>query len=92
MTQPDTNTIEDKPLSVARQKCKSCPFCGYAPYVDLGKKGSCQLHGEPFQSVRVYCKNHDCAAKPNIFAGDIYNVGKDKAEDEAISLWNRRAE
>lgn len=83
--------IDDKPaISPARQRCKRCPFCGSVPYIDLGKRGNCQLHGEPYQSVIVHCKNTSCAARPSITAGDIYNGGKPKAEDEAIALWNRR--
>lgn len=86
-----TSLIEQKPISSARQKCKICPFCGSIPFVEQGKKGNCQLHGEPFQAVVVHCKKHECPAKPRISAGDIFNGGYEKAADEAISLWNRRA-
>lgn len=87
----NTNISGATPISATRQKCKPCPFCGFLPYVDLGKKGSCQLHGEPFQSVLVHCKKQECPAKPSIQAGDIYDGGKDKAEEEAVAKWNRRA-
>ncbi len=83
-------TIGMPAISAARQKCKPCPFCGNIPFIDLGKRGNCQLHGEPFQSVIVHCKKSDCAAKPSVQAGDIYNGGKEKAENEAIGVWNRR--
>lgn len=79
-------------ISPMRQKCKTCPFCGSIPYIGLGKQGSCQLHGEPFQSVIVHCKSPVCYARPSISGGDIYNGGKEKAELEAIKIWNRRAD
>ena len=82
---------EVKPISAARMKCKPCPFCGSIPFIDRGKQGSCQLHGEPFQAVLIHCKKHECAARPKIEAGDIYNGGWEKAEAEAIERWNRRA-
>lgn len=62
-----------KPISAARKKCKPCPFCGDIPFIDLGKQGSCQLHGETFQAVIAHCKKHECHAKPRVQAGDIYN-------------------
>lgn len=67
-----------------------CPFCGNAPFVVLGKRGNCQLHGEPFQAVVIRCKKHDCPAKPLVSAGDIYNGGEQKARGEAAKVWNRR--
>ena len=60
--------------------------------MDLGKQGSCQLHGEPFQAIQIHCKKHECPAKPRVSAGDIFNGGRPKAEDEAIALWNKRYE
>lgn len=68
-----------------------CPFCGSNPHISLGKKGSCQLHGEPFQSVRIHCDKRECLFKPSIQAGDIFNGGKEKATEEAAKLWNTRA-
>jgi len=67
-----------------------CPFCGKKPQVALGKKNYCQLHGDPYQGVRVFCVENYCPAKPAIQAGDVYNGGEWKAMDEAIVLWNRR--
>lgn len=87
----ETKVPEIRPLSANRQKCKPCPFCGSIPYIDLGKRGTCQLHGEPFQSVLIHCKKHECPAHPSIAAGDIYNGGKELAEDEAIEKWNTRS-
>ena len=81
-----------KPISALRQRCKTCPYCGSIPYVDLGKQGSCQLHGEPFQAVLIHCKNYKCPAKPRVEAGDIYNGGNEKAWAKAIQLWNTRAD
>ena len=84
--------VDDKPKSIsdARKRCLPCPFCGDTPYIDLGKRGTCQLHGEPFQSVIIHCKKHECPAKPSISAGDIYNGGKAQAENDAIKKWNKR--
>jgi len=67
-----------------------CPFCGRVPIVHLGKKGHCQLHGDPYQAVVVACRTSDCSAKPSVAAGDLYNGGEAKAKKEAIALWNRR--
>ena len=86
-----SNLIDGKPVSPMRQKCKPCPFCGSIPYIDQGKLNHCQLHGEPMQSIIVHCKKHECAAKPSVSAGDIHNGGLVKAQEEAITLWNRRA-
>jgi len=68
-----------------------CPFCGSLPRVELGKKGSCQLHGEPFQPVIVRCADHDCFANPKVQAGDIFNGGEVEARKTAINKWNRRS-
>jgi len=36
-----------------------CPFCGATPHRGLGKKESCQMHGEPFQRYSIWCpKGH----------------------------------
>ncbi len=67
-----------------------CPFCGKAPRICLGKKGHCQLHGDPYQAIEVYCFENYCPAKPKVAAGDVYNGGEGKAREEAIALWNRR--
>ena len=56
----------------------------------LGKKGHCQLHGDPYQAIEVYCFENYCPAKPKVAAGDVYNGGESKAREEAINLWNRR--
>lgn len=68
-----------------------CPFCGRAPRVTRGKKGHCQLHGEPFQAVRVACETSDCVANPAIEGGDIYNGGEPQARAQAVARWNTRA-
>lgn len=67
-----------------------CPFCGSRPRIELGKRGSCQLHGEPFQSVLIRCAKYECPCKPKCEAGDIFNGGKELAEKEAIAKWNNR--
>ena len=69
---------------------KECPFCGSKPFIELGKRGSCQLHGEPYQAIVIRCKKHECPAKPRIEAGDIYNGGEGKAKNEAANIWNTR--
>lgn len=73
------------------EELKPCPFCGGKPRVDLDKITYCQLHGEPSQTVRVYCYRSDCAAKPSVSAGDVYNGGETAARRVAIAAWNRRA-
>lgn len=67
-----------------------CPFCRSIPKVDLGRKGYCQLHGDPYQPVIVSCSNRECAASACVSAGDIYNGGEPKARLEAIAIWNKR--
>jgi hypothetical protein len=79
-------------LRECREALLPCPFCGNAPYFELGKRGNCQLHGEPFQSIIIRCKKSDCPAKPLIAAGDIFNGGEAKAKKEAAKLWNTRAD
>lgn len=69
---------------------KPCPFCGGMPRVDLDKVTYCQLHGDPSQSVRVYCY-HECPSRPSVSAGDAYNGGEARARAEAIAAWNTRA-
>jgi len=78
------------PSSTMREALEKCPFCGSTTYIDLGKKGSCQLHGEPFQSIIIHCKKHECPAKPKVEGGDIYNGGKEKAIKEVSIKWNTR--
>ena len=65
-----------------------CPFCKQKPRVSRGTKGSCQLHGDPYQAMRVVCETRTCPARPQVQAGDIYNGGEPKARLEAITLWN----
>lgn len=72
-------------------KLLPCPFCGAIPRVELGKKGHCSLHGEPFQPVVVRCATSDCPANPQVSAGDIFNGGRASAQAKAVTLWNRRA-
>lgn len=67
-----------------------CPFCGSIPKVNLGKTSHCSLHGDPFQSVRVYCDNNQCFANPRVEGGDVHNGGEPKARLEAIERWNVR--
>ena len=69
-----------------------CPFCGSRPIIREGKKGHCQLHGDPYQGIKVSCPNSGCAAWAGLEAGDIYNGGIDKAKDTAITAWNRRTD
>ena len=66
-----------------------CKCCGSRPFIDKGKRGSCQLHGEPFQAILIVCKKRECAAKPKVEGGDIFNGGEQKAKLEAIDKWNR---
>ncbi len=49
-----------------------CPFCGSRAVIELGKRESCQLHGEPFQGVVIRCKKHECFAKPKIEADKLF--------------------
>ena len=71
-------------------KPEGCPFCGSQPRIERGKRGSCQLHGEPFQGVVIRCAKHECPVKPKVQAGDIFNGGEEKAKQEAIQIWNTR--
>lgn len=78
-----------------KPKLLPCPWCRCQPKINLGKKHHCQLHGEPSQGIVIKCDWKDCPAKPSIEAGDIYNgigdaIYKDKATQEAISIWNTR--
>lgn len=68
-----------------------CPFCGARPIIREGKKGYCQLHGEPNQGIKVFCPTSGCGAAAGVEAGDIYDNGVDKAKSEAVASWNRRA-
>lgn len=79
------------------EKLKTCPFCGCAPSMHLGKRTGCQLHGDPSQPVVIKCNYEKCPAKPMITAGDVYAgcdtvtpENKLKAEQEAAEIWNRR--
>lgn len=83
--------IDEKPKMTQASELAGCPFCGSRPFFGLGKKGSCQLHGEPFQAVTIYCKKHECPAKPLVSGGDIYNGGEAKARIEVAKMWNKRA-
>ena len=75
---------------VAREHLKDCPFCGEKPFIEDGKRGNCQLHGEPFQPIVIRCHCRSCPARPAISAGDIYNGGRDKAILEAAKVWATR--
>jgi hypothetical protein len=75
----------------ARLEPEPCPFCGRKPRVELGKKGHCSLHGEPFQPALIRCTTTDCPAKPQVQAGDVFNGGLAQATNEAIAKWNTRA-
>lgn len=55
-----------------------------------GKKGHCQLHGDPYQGIIIKCSNPYCFAREGASFGDIYNGGERKAKDEAIQKWNSR--
>jgi len=57
----------------------------------LDKKEHCQLHGDPSQSVHVFCSGLRCAANGGVHAGDVYNGGLEQAQAEAAAAWNRRA-
>lgn len=76
----------------AREALKPCPWCASRAKWKLDKVYHCQLHGEPSQSVIVYCDFHKCAAKPKAYGGDVYNGGQNDARDKAAVLWNTRAE
>ena len=78
-------------MSNQKIKLLPCPFCGATPIWGRGKRGSCQLHGEPFQAVTIHCVVA-CPAKPMVSAGDIYNGGEHKARLEAAAIWNKRAD
>ena len=67
-----------------------CPFCGSIPIYSLGKRGSCQMHGDPFQAVIVRCNNSRCPANPRVEAGDVYNGGEAQAKAKASEKWNER--
>jgi len=75
----------------AREALEPCPFCGGRPRAILGKKGHCQLHGDPFQPVIIQCKNGNCRIKPQVEGGDIFNGGEVRAHNEAAARWNTRA-
>lgn len=76
-----------------------CPFCDQKPIWKQDKIYYCQLHGEPSQSMIIFCNNSDCFSKPKVTAGDCYNhtkaegfnVGKQKALKKAAERWNTRA-
>lgn len=86
------NTLRDAThTTAAGEGLLPCPFCGSKPRVELGKRGSCQLHGEPFQAVLIRCAKHECPAKPSVADGDIFNGGERKARQEAIAAWNTRS-
>lgn len=70
---------------------KPCPFCGGKPRIDLNKVQYCSLHGEPSQSVRVYCYHTDCPSRPSVSAGDAYNCEEQQAREQAVTAWNMRA-
>jgi hypothetical protein len=55
----------------------------------LGKKGSCQLHGEPMQSVTLACRM-GCRVRPSVSGGDIFNGGESQARNEVARIWNTR--
>jgi len=82
-----TQTLNDQAAEVL---LKSCPFCGSKPVKELGKRGSCQLHGETYQPIVIRCKRQDCPAKPKIEGGDIYNGAEEKAVRAVSKLWNTR--
>ncbi|WP_306127922.1 Lar family restriction alleviation protein [Roseovarius sp. MMSF_3350] len=67
-----------------------CPFCGVPPRIRLGKKGSCQMHGDPFQPVVIECDYSQCRRVVMVSAGDVYNGGEQKARREAAEAWNTR--
>lgn len=67
-----------------------CPFCGSTPHIQFGKLNHCQLHGDPYQAIKLCCANKECPTRPSLEAGDIHNGGKEKALAEAIVKWNTR--
>lgn len=70
---------------------KNCPFCGSKPKLFLGKKRSCQLHGNPYQGIIIKCSNPYCIAKDGSEFGDVFDGGEQKARQEAVDKWNTRA-
>lgn len=74
-------------------KILPCPFCGGdKPKIFQGKKGSCQLRGEPYQSIIIKCEKDRCPVKPKVEAGDIYCGGYEQAKRAAVAKWNTRAD
>jgi hypothetical protein len=78
-----------------------CAYCGQKPSFGLTVKRGCQMHGDPIQHVILKCKNVRCPAQPQIKGGDIYlwgetgdglAKGKRLAREEAIRIWNTRAD
>lgn len=83
--------IVEKPQMLQRSELAPCPFCGKQPYWGMGKLGHCQLHGEPMQSIIIYCKNPDCFVKPSMSYGDIHCGGEARVRIEAARKWGYRA-
>ncbi len=83
--------MTDQSTSATMPELLPCPWCGKKPIVGLGKKGSCQLHGEPYQCVVISCTWQECPARPCVSRGDIYNGGRPLAQKEAAEVWNTRA-
>ena len=54
-----------------------CPFCGATPHRQLGKRYSCQLHGDPLQDHIIRCP-HLCAQRTA------------SSKEAAIAAWNQR--
>ncbi len=73
----------------------SCVFCGGRAAWKLSKTRYCQLHGDPYQDVIVFCdhqkpnysnesnaKRTNCGVRPEVSAGDM---------ERAFELWNTRS-
>jgi hypothetical protein len=59
------------------QELKACPFCGGRARKELGKRKTCQLHGDPYQDTIIRCPLNNC-------------VRMEGAEAVVIAKWNSR--
>ena len=59
------------------QELKPCPFCGGRARKELGKRKTCQLHGDPYQDTIIRCPLDNC-------------VRMEGVEAVVIAKWNSR--
>lgn len=62
-----------------------CPFCGRIPNHGLSKVRYCQMHGDPIQDYRVWCR---CGSSIG-YDGSHARVSACD-QQTAFSLWNQR--